>query len=51
MIENEGRNLYKMLENGQMIDFANIVNQLEIKSSLELNGIETNRLFCGKGCQ
>ncbi len=34
-----------MLENGQMIDFAEKVDQIVIKLSLQLNVIETNHVF------
>ncbi len=37
-----------MLQNGQMTDFVEILNQLYVKLSLELNVIEANRFFLQK---
>ncbi len=45
--ENQGVNWYKMLENGQMTDFAEKNDQLYVKLSLHLNMIETE-FFCRK---
>ncbi len=44
-IENQGENLYKLLLKCQMTDFCEKIDQLYVKLSLELNVIETNRLF------
>ncbi len=37
-----------MLQNGQMTDFGENLDQLEVKLSRELNVIETNRYFLQK---
>ncbi len=34
-----------MLENGQMTDFAETIDKMYVKLSLELNVIETNQIF------
>ncbi len=36
-MENQGKNWYKMIQNGQMTDFGEILDQLQIQLCFKLN--------------